>query len=302
MNPNWQRDPVWSKKEKQAFIDSVLYDNSPIPELCIWQRPDEVKVPVDGKQRSTSIFGFLNDEFFIREKVKFSKLSNEQKESFLNKEINIMLLSSDNTEDEVISYYHVRNTTGKSLSPGEKLKAWSTKPIMTTTNELFQERAEQIKEAFGEKKEAKRSGDLANRCQYLASYVSSLEFLTKKIDGISNIIVNTTQDEVNNVLPQFSETLDMHISVCRRIVEENPDQRAKWAGFPPIGKVSSIWVSLVEPELIEGYDPLDFWSQFYGRLRASSALRNAWEEKTRKNVNPRGLREQIAWAKQTISE
>ena len=104
------------------------------------------------------------------------------------------------------------------------------------------------------------------------------------------------------VLPKFKEIFDQHIAVCKRIVDENPDQRAKWKGFPPLGKVSSVWVSLVEPELIEGRDPLVFWSEFYGKLRSSNALKNAWEEKTRKNVNPKGLRSQIAWAKQTISE
>lgn len=302
MDPDWQRDPVWSNKEKLAFINSVFYKNSPIPELCIWERPDGVKIPVDGKQRSTSIFEFLQDSFSIGDDVWFSGLSQEDMDSFLNKEINILLLGRENSEDEVISYYHVRNTTGKPLSPGEKLKAWNTKPIMTTTKELFESRTEQIKNAFGDKKEAKRSGDLANRCQYLASFVSSLDYLTKKIDGISSILVDTTQDQVNAVLPQFTEIFDKHIAVCKRVVDENPEQKAKWKGFPPLGKVSSVWVSLVEPELIDGRDPLEFWSEFYGKLRASNALKNAWEEKTRKNVNPNGLRSQIAWAKQTISE
>ena len=300
MDPVWQRDPVWSTKEKLAFIESVLNDNSPIPEICVWERPDGVKVPVDGKQRSTSIIGFLTDDFCVGKKVWFSGLSQEEQDAFLDIELNVLLLGPENTEDEIISYYHVRNTTGKTLSAGEKLKAWTTKPVVTTTITLFQERSEQIKAAFGSKKPSKRYGDLANQVQYLASYVSSLDFLTKTIKGITTVLVNTTQDQVNAVMPAFTAIFDQHIAICKRIVDENPDQNSKWQGFPPLGKVSSLWVSLVEPMLIDQQNPSDFWSKFYEKLRETPALASAWDDMTRKNANPKGLRAQVEWAKKTV--
>jgi hypothetical protein len=305
MDPTWQRDPVWSKKEKPAFIRSVIEDDSPIPELCIWEREDGVKVPVDGKQRLTSSFGFLDDDFCYfnedEEDVWYSLMTQEDQAKFLATEVNVLLLGPENDEDEVIAYYLLRNTTAKALGPGEKLKAWNDKPVSATTTALFAERAAAIKLAFGGKKASKRSGDLANSVQYLASFVSSLNFLTKTIGGITNVLKNTTQAQVDAVLPRFTVKLDQHIAVCARIVAENPDQKAKWVGFPPLGKVSAIWVSIVEPELIAGRDPLDFWSSFYETLRSNPALASAWDDMTRKNANPVTLKKQITFAKTIVA-
>ena len=304
MNPPWQRDPVWSQKEKPAFIRSVVEDDSPIPEVCIWEREDGVKVPVDGKQRFTASFEFIQDDFCFynedEEDVWYSHMTEEEQAKFLATEVNVLLLGPENDEDDVIAYYLLRNTTSKALGPGEKLKAWNDKPISATTMTLFAQRSAAIKLAFGEKKASKRSGDLANSVQYLASFVSSLTFLTKTIAGITNVLKNTTQAQVDAVLPRFIVCLDMHIAVCARIVAENPDQKAKWKGFPPLGKVSSIWVSIVDPDLIDKRDPLTFWSSFYERLRAQPRDARIWDDMTRKNANPKALSKQIAFAIGTV--
>jgi hypothetical protein len=304
MNPPWQRDRVWSKKETEVFIKSVVEDDSPIPELCFWERPDEVNVPVDGKQRSTALIGFVTDDVCYYndngDDVWFSLMSQEDKDAILDTEMAVLLIGPESDQADVIAYYLTRNTTGKSLVAGEKLKALNTTAINVTTATLFAERATVITNAFGKKKEAKRSGDLANRVPYLASFASSLDHLTTAIKGITQVLADTTQAQVDAILPRFTVCLDTHIAVCARIVRENPEQKSKWQGFPPLGKVSSIWVSIVEPALIADRDPSEFWSAFYERLRGSPALASAWDEKTRKNATAVTLRAQVDWAVLTV--
>lgn len=298
--PEWQREQVWTKKEKLEFIRSLAEEDLPIPELCFWDNEDGSKWVTDGLQRTTNTFGFLQDDFCYGDDVWFSHLPQEKKDKILDTKVNIVLLGPENTEDEVIRYFNVLNTGGKSLVAGEILNSWCKKPINIATNSVFNELSHVIADAFGEKKKSKRSGDLANRVQYLASDIGGLDTLSKSASKLADVLEDTTQAQVDEKLPQFKANLLLHIGVCKRIADENPEQKSKWKGFPPLGKVSSIWVSIMDPSLIDNRNPPDFWSKFYEKLRADKAYMSSWETMTRKNANPKVLKEQIAWAKQVV--
>lgn len=62
MNPEFQRNLVWSPEQKSQFIESIIL-NIPLPPMYLYQDPSGKYVLVDGLQRTSAIRDFLNDEF-----------------------------------------------------------------------------------------------------------------------------------------------------------------------------------------------------------------------------------------------
>ena len=300
LNPYWQRDPVWTKKMHPEFIKAI-HGGTPVPELCIWEQADGIKVPVDGKQRSTSFFQYIDGVFTV-DKRKFGKLADAEKAAFRSIKFSVLLLGSRNTEAEVIAYYKTRNSTSKDLRTGELFKADGKTPVVVASNAAFLARKHALKVAFGEKKTGSRSSDLQNTIPYLASYAKDdMQFLTQAYKGIADVLSDTTQEEVDAKLPGFHKSLDKHIEVCGHLRAECASLDKTWAGLPPLRKVSSIWLSIVKPDKIDSMDPKAFWSAFYKALAMNHLDANAWEKMTRANASPNLLDEEISFAKKVIA-
>lgn len=60
--PDFQREFVWKLKEKSELIESILM-GIPLPMIYFFEDDDGVLQVVDGKQRLTSLFQFMDDEF-----------------------------------------------------------------------------------------------------------------------------------------------------------------------------------------------------------------------------------------------
>ena len=60
--PDFQREFVWKLKEKSELIESILM-GIPLPMIYFFEDDDGVLQVVDGKQRLTSLFQFIDDEF-----------------------------------------------------------------------------------------------------------------------------------------------------------------------------------------------------------------------------------------------
>jgi len=67
MNPDFQRGKdVWKSKQKSELIESILM-GIPIPIIYLFENEQGLKQVVDGRQRLSCIFDFLNDEFKLNE-------------------------------------------------------------------------------------------------------------------------------------------------------------------------------------------------------------------------------------------
>lgn len=66
LNPSYQRRSVWSLKYREFFVDTIIH-NFPSPTLFLMKDYDDhnnvVYQVVDGKQRLTTIFMFLDGQF-----------------------------------------------------------------------------------------------------------------------------------------------------------------------------------------------------------------------------------------------
>lgn len=68
MTPSYQRNAVWTVKQKSYLIDSIL-NGYPIPEIYVQEVVDEMGnsncIIVDGQQRMRAVLEFLNNEFAL---------------------------------------------------------------------------------------------------------------------------------------------------------------------------------------------------------------------------------------------
>ena len=66
LSPSYQRASVWNKKQKSELIESILM-GIPLPIMYFFQDNQGIKQVVDGKQRLTTLFDFLDNQFTLSE-------------------------------------------------------------------------------------------------------------------------------------------------------------------------------------------------------------------------------------------
>lgn len=65
LDPDFQRESVWNEKQKSELIESILM-GIPLPLIYVKEDSDGVYIIVDGRQRLTALFDFMNDKFKLK--------------------------------------------------------------------------------------------------------------------------------------------------------------------------------------------------------------------------------------------
>ncbi len=136
--PQYQREKVWSKYQKQLLIDSVLRSMD-IPKLYFSKKfkSDNISLKqydvVDGQQRIGTVQEYLNNEFALNPEFdpingkevankKFDELDDETQLNFLNVNLDVVVLThwSENDEKEMFS----RLQEGTPLNAAEKRRSY----------------------------------------------------------------------------------------------------------------------------------------------------------------------------------
>lgn len=76
LDPDFQREDVWGLKQKSELIETVLM-GIPLPIFYLNERKDGKLVVVDGRQRLTTFFSYLNDDFKLSNLKILSKLNDK---------------------------------------------------------------------------------------------------------------------------------------------------------------------------------------------------------------------------------
>lgn len=74
MNPDFQRNLVWSKTQKSRFIESALM-NLPLPPIYLKKESDTKFIVVDGLQRSAALSDFIENKFALYGLERLSSLN-----------------------------------------------------------------------------------------------------------------------------------------------------------------------------------------------------------------------------------
>jgi len=148
IKPPFQRNPVWSERQKSYLIDSVL-NGYPIPELYIQEVVDEDGnsnyIIVDGQQRMRSVLDFLDDKFGMNREdspqfngAHFKDLSAEQKKAFYGYNFVVRTLP-DMPETDIREIFKRLNRNVVSLNTQELRKAIYSGPFIQLVSD-FSER------------------------------------------------------------------------------------------------------------------------------------------------------------------
>ena len=131
--PDWQREKVWSKSNKQKLIDSILRGWK-LPKfyfLIINEEPTEYEV-VDGQQRLSAIFEFLDNDLSLSAASQkkfgakfYSELPDHVSDAFDDFEIDFDEIKEASDTD--VKEFFQRLQEGLSLTSSEKLNSMESK-------------------------------------------------------------------------------------------------------------------------------------------------------------------------------
>jgi len=131
--PDWQRDEVWSVDKKRRLIDSILRGWK-LPKFYFQKthdNPDEFDV-VDGQQRLTAIWEFLDGEFSLSAESatefggeRYEDLQEDVSDAFDDYEIEYDEIT--NATDEDVKEFFQRLQEGLPLTSSEKLNSVHSK-------------------------------------------------------------------------------------------------------------------------------------------------------------------------------
>ncbi|MBC1491924.1 DUF262 domain-containing protein [Listeria booriae] len=142
-HPVQRKGGQWNQYQQSLFIHSLL-TNFPVPTVYT-TKSDDIHYVLDGKQRLTSIFAFVNNEFALHEDIPdvdgfmaggsyFSELSEELRDDLLSSNLSICQLDDCTDEDIEEVFYRLNNSTP--LTSIQKVKARMGSDVATQLNKL----------------------------------------------------------------------------------------------------------------------------------------------------------------------
>ena len=117
LNPVYQRELVWETENKRMFVENLIAE-LPVGSICLARVRDEAEnrfiEVVDGKQRLSAIFDFMNNEFNVavgNQMVYWDDLTIAEKRVFENLPLSAVTLH-DSTMLERMEYFYRINFAG----------------------------------------------------------------------------------------------------------------------------------------------------------------------------------------------
>lgn len=126
---SFQRGDAWDVDRRSFLIDTVL-KNGIIPPITLSKSEDGIYRILDGKQRTTTIFKFVNNEFELQnldedmedfEGLMFDELDEQYQNWIMDKTIKLDIYDGLSTEEEKELFFRLNN--GKPLTNFEQVKA-----------------------------------------------------------------------------------------------------------------------------------------------------------------------------------
>lgn len=225
---SYQRRFVWSKTNQIQLIETILL-NYPIPEIYLLERgtnPENGETLysiIDGQQRLTSVFGFINDEFRLDSKhiieknaqyenLLFSELSNEDRSNFWKYPFVVRMVNESISKEETVEMFLRLNRTSTTLNPQELRHA--------EFGGLFLRLAEELTELdFWEERnlftgtDLRRMGDVQFVSQILIFFRFGFE------EETSQSAINRAYDTFNESYDQIEEDRELFVAIIKKIDE-----------------------------------------------------------------------------------
>ena len=151
LEPGFQRQSVWSERDRAKLMDSILR-NYPLPAIFLYRREDDGQIiydVIDGKQRIESILmfmGMMRGRYWLKtqlpehdeiEWIDWKRLY-KRKLQHLVTGYRIPVIEVDGEMGDIIDVFVRINSTGKALTPQEKRRAkyYNRSPLLKEADRL----------------------------------------------------------------------------------------------------------------------------------------------------------------------
>lgn len=239
LDPPYQRRSVWTQSFKDYFIETILLDY-PAPTIFLYEEIQENGTTtynvVDGKQRLSSLFAFIKNEFPISENVEinnlrgiyFSDLSPDIKNRFWSYTFSVEYLPSNNLGiinnifDRInrnvakLTSQELRHAkySGVFISTAENLADWTFNRLPNNFPQIASRSKSQMKDV---ELIAQILLRLENEPKSYNTDELDVEFGSRDDDWDNNVIISEKYKDIINIIKSILDSDDTNIIVRSRM-------------------------------------------------------------------------------------
>lgn len=222
----FQRNPVWSDRQKSSLIDTILLEY-PVPELYMQELTDtageQKHVLVDGQQRIRSVLSFLSGEFELDEEspqwggLTFEDLLPADRKRFFEYTFVVRLLP-DMPDEEVRAIFQRLNRNTMTLNAQELRHATYWGPFIKLMEELADlefwsnaglfsanDRRRMIDAEFVSELAVAVLNGVQNKKRNLEEFYQQYETKFEEAEGLKGVFLRVL-GELEQMLPGLSKT------------------------------------------------------------------------------------------------
>ena len=218
LDPDFQREDVWSKKQQSELVESILM-GIPLPVMYFSEDKFGNLLVIDGRQRLTALFKFLNNEFAITSSPilthlkgkKFKDLDKKEQIKLEDYQLIVYIIKPQTPDRIKFDIFDRVNRGGTQLNKQEMRNALYQGKSTKLLSKLSQ--SDEFKRATGNAINPKRMKDRYLILRFLAFYLyyenKLIDIHGKKVEYKSDIddflgktmdILNNSNDEMLNSL------------------------------------------------------------------------------------------------------
>ena len=176
LDPEFQRELLWKENQKNELIESILM-GIPLPLIYVKEDQNGVFIIVDGKQRLTTLFDFMNDKFSLKNlrmlqninRKKFSELTQKQQNRIEECQLSLHVIKPPTKDRVTFDLFDRVNRGGTRLNNQEMRNAL----YQGNATELLKKlsASENFKEATENSIDTKRMKDRYLILRFIAFYL-----------------------------------------------------------------------------------------------------------------------------------
>lgn len=232
MHPPFQRNPVWTDKQRSFLMDTIL-KGYPIPEVYLQEKMDAdgkaITVVVDGQQRIGAFLRFIAGDFSIDESqstkwggMSFSELTEAEKIAFYKYKFVIRVLP-DIDEEEIRNIFRRINQNNVALNEQELRQSTYRGDFIQSMNAIADKKYWDDLALFSPQK-VRRMKDVEFISELSIAYLNGLQNKKSKLDYFYALY--------EQEYPEREDVEDLFDKVVGEIIQVIPSiKKTRWSNI-----------------------------------------------------------------------
>lgn len=237
IQPDFQRNQVWDKKQKSKFIESIIL-NFPLPPIYLNETKESTYIVIDGLQRSTALKQFYKGEYALTgiealpkyNGRKFKDLPEVLQSKFEDKKLTVFILKPSTPMVVIYDLFNRINTGGTQLNRQEVRNCI----FIGKSTQLLKELSEQqyFKQAISSGVSEQRMKDREVILRYLAfrwfDYVNLYSGdMSDFVESAMKKINKKSEEDIQLIKDDFHKVMKLSYSIWKHENFRMPTDKTK---------------------------------------------------------------------------